>query len=99
MSSVSVCSDSEAVLALRACSHLQHQRAVLRSVARALWISGVVVCLVWVPSNLQPGNPMLQVNSVYVGSQAKAEVQAVWERMLCHLDGCKICGVLFTARH
>ena len=50
MSSVTVCSDSEValaqVLSLRACSHLQHQQATLRSLARVLWTSGLVVRLV-----------------------------------------------------
>ena len=100
MSCVTVCSDSEValahVLAPRACSHLQHQQAILRSLARVLWVSGLVVRLVWVPPDLQPGNPMPRVNSEHEGSQANAEVRAwdIQQRMLCHLDACKIRGVL-----
>ena len=61
MSSVTVCSDSEValaqVLSLRACSHLQHQQAILRSFAKVLWVSGLVVRLVWVPSTSNPATP------------------------------------------
>ena len=63
--SVTVFSDSEAaiaqVLRLRATSHLTHHQAVLRSLARVLWVSEIVVRLVWVPSALQPGYPMSRV--------------------------------------
>ena len=80
LSSVTVCSDSEValvrVLSLRACSHFQHQQAILRSLARILWVSGLVVRLVWVMSDLQSGDPMSQVNSEHEGSQARAEVRA-----------------------
>ena len=83
-----ICSDSEVapaqVLSVRACSHLQHQQAILRSLARILWVSGSVVRLVWVPSDLQPGDPMSRVSSDYQCSQARAEVRAwdVWQRLL-----------------
>ena len=98
MSSVTVCGDSEVALAQvlspRAC-HLQHQQAFLRSLARVLWVSGLVR-FVWVPSNLQPGDPMSRVKSEHEGSQTRAEVRAwdILQRMLCHLDACKIRGVL-----
>ena len=98
MSSVTVCSDSEValaqVLSLRACSHLQHQQAILRSLARVLWVSGLPVRLVWVPSDLQPGDPMSRVNSEHEGSQVEVRAWDLWQRMLCHLDACKIRGVL-----
>ena len=93
LSSVTICSDSEValaqVLSLRTCSHLQHQQAVLRSLAR---VSGLVVRLVWVPSDLEPGDSMSRVNSEHEGSQARAEVMAwdIWQRMLSHLDACKV---------
>ena len=71
MSFVTVCSDSEValaqVLSRRACSHLQHPQAILRSLARVLWVSGLVVRFVWVPSDLPPGDPMCRVNSEYEG--------------------------------
>ena len=57
-------------------SHLSHHQAVLRSLARVLWVSGIVVRLVWVPSALQPVDPMSRVASVFGGSQARAEVEA-----------------------
>ena len=72
-----VCTDSEVaiaqVLALKACSHMQHQQFVLHSIARVLRLSSVVLRLVWVPPELQPGDPMSRVNSVFAGSKAKAE--------------------------
>ena len=86
MSSVMVCSDSEVALA----------QGQLRSLARVLWISGLVVRLVWVLSDLKLGDPMSRVNSEHEGLQARAEVRA-WEirqHMLCHLDACKIRCVL-----
>ena len=84
------------MLSLTACSHLQHQEAILRSLARVLCVSGLVVKLVWVPSDLQPGDPMSRVNSEHKGLQARAEVRAwdILQRMLCHLDACKTRGVL-----
>ena len=100
LSSVTICSDSEVALAhalsVRACSHLHHQQAILRSLARILWVSGLVVRLVWVPSDLMPGDPMSRVNSEHGGSQARAEVRAwdIWQHMLCHLDACKVRGYL-----
>ena len=100
LSSVTICSDSEVLLArvlsLRACGHLQHQQAILRSLPGALWTSGLVVRLVWVPLDLQPGDPMSRVGSDYARSQARAELRAweIWERILCHLDACKVRGVL-----
>ena len=79
LSSVTICSDSEVsqVLSLRAYSHLQHQQAISRSLARIMWVSGLVVGLVWVPSDLQLGDPMSRVNSEHQGSQARAEVRAL----------------------
>ena len=59
--SVTSCSDNEVavaqVLSLRACSNLQHQQAILWSLARIPWVLGLVVRLVWVPSGLQPWDP------------------------------------------
>ena len=89
--SVTVFSDSEAaiaqVLRLRATSHLTHHQAVLRSLARVLWVSAIVVRLVWVPSALQPGDPMSRVTSVFGGSQARAQVEAwrTWDALLDNL--------------
>ena len=98
--SVTVCSDSEAaiaqVLRLRATSHLTHHQAVLRSLARVLWVSGIVVRLVWVPSALQPGDPMSRVTSVFGGSQARAEVEAwrTWDALLDNLGEARVRGVV-----
>ena len=98
--SVTVCSDSEAaiahVLRLRATSHLTHHRAVLRSLARILWVSGIVVRLVWVPSALQPGDPMSRVTSMFGGSQARAEVEAwrTWDALLDNLGEARVRGVV-----
>ena len=88
------------MLSLRPCGHLQHQHAILRSLARVLWVLGLVG-LVWVPSNLQPGDPMSGVNSEHEGLQARAKVRAwdIWQRMLCHLHACKIRGVLCLPHH
>ena len=98
--SVTVCSDSEAAIAqvlhMRATSHLTHHQAVLRSLARVLWISGIVVRLVWVPSALQPGDPMSRVVSVFQGSQARAEVEAwcTWDNLLSNLGEARVRGVV-----
>ena len=93
--SVTVCSNSEAaiarVLRLRATSHL-----ILRSLARVLWVSGIVVRLVWVPSALQPGDPMSRVTSLFGGSQARAEVKAwrTWDALLDNLGEARVRGVV-----
>ena len=98
--SVTVCSDSEAAIAqvlhVPATSHLTHHQAVLRSLARVLWISGIVVRLVWVPLALQPGDPMSRVVSVFQGSQARAEVEAwrTWDNLLSNLGEVRVRGVL-----
>ena len=98
--SVTVFSDSEAaiaqVLRLRATSHLTHHQAVLRSLARVLWVSGIVVRLVWVPSALQPGDTMSRVASVFGGSQARAEVEAwrTWDALLDNLGEARVRGVV-----
>ena len=98
--SVTVFSDSEAaiaqVLRMRATSHLTHHQAVLRSLARVLWVSGIVVRLVWVPSALQPGDPMSRVASVFRGSRARAEVEAwrTWDKLLDNLGEARVRGVV-----
>ena len=102
--SVTVCSDSEAaiaqVLRLRATSHLTHHQTVLRSLARVLWVSGIVLRLVWVPSALQPGDPMSRVTSVFGGSQARAEVEAwcTWDALLENLGEARVRGVVCLRR-
>ena len=79
MSSTTFCSDSEVpvaqVLRLRVCSQIQHQQALPHSLPRVLWTSGMAVRLVWVPSDLQPDDPMSMGNSDFAGSQVTAEVQ------------------------
>ena len=98
--SVKVFSDSEAaiaqVLRMRATSHLTHHQAVLRSLARVLWVSGILVRLVWVPSALQPGDPMSRLASVFGGSQARAEVEAwrTWDTLLDNLGEARVRGVV-----
>ena len=98
--SVTVCSDSEAAIAhvlhMRATSHLTHHQAVLRSLARVLWVSGNVVCLVWVPWARQPGDPMSRVVSVFQGLQARAEVEAwrTWDSLLSNLGEARVRGVV-----
>ena len=93
-------SDNEAaiaqVLRLRATSHLTHHQAVLRPLARVLWVSGIVVRLVWVPSALQLGDPMSRVTSVFGGSQARAEVEAwrTWDALLDNLGEARVRGVV-----
>ena len=74
------------VLRLRATSHLTRYQVVLRSLARILWVSGIVVRVVWVPSALQPGDPMSRVTSVFGGSQARAGARGmhcwiIWARL------------------
>ena len=98
--SVTVCSNSEAAIAqvlhMRATSHLTHHQAVLRPLARVLWISGIVGRLVWVPSVLQPGDPMSRVVSVFQCSQARAEVEAwrTWDNLLSNLGEARVRGVV-----
>ena len=84
------------MLSLRACSHLQHQQAILRPLARILWVSGLVVRLVWVPSEQEPMKPMSRVSSDYQGLQARAKVRAwhVWQLFLDNPDQCQVRGVL-----
>ena len=55
---------------------------------------GVVLGLVWVPSELQPGDPMSRVNSVFAGAQTKAESQAweVWGQLLSRLGDYTVWG-------
>ena len=105
VSSVTVCSDSEValaqVLSLRACSHLQHQQAILHSLATVLWASGLVVRLVWVPSDLQPGNPMSRVNSEHAGWQPGPRCTLGRSRSVCSATWmpvrCAVFSVCVTA--
>ena len=84
------------LLRFSVCSHLTHHQAVLRSLARVLWVSGIVVRLVWVPSAPQPGDPMSRVRSVFRGSQARAEVEAwrTWDNLLDNLGETRVRGVV-----
>ena len=57
--SAPMCGDNEValgqVLSLRACSHLRHQQAILRSLSRILRVASLLVRLVWMPLVLQLG--------------------------------------------
>ena len=100
MSSITVCGDSEValaqVLSLRACSPLRHQQAILRLFARVSWTSSLVVRLLSVPSDLQPGDPMSRGNSEQEGLQSRPQDGAseILQCVLCHLDARKICGII-----
>ena len=64
---------------LKAASHLRTQLRVLRALTRVLYNTGVIVRLMWVPSELHLADPMIRVDMDYGGSVHSAELDA-WER-------------------
>ena len=97
---VTLVSDSEVAIAqllkVRAKSVLSARQSVLRGLARRLICSGLVVRVLWVPSDLQPTDPMSRLQGDFGGDRFKAERMAwlVYEQLLRSHDMVQYRGVL-----
>ena len=67
------------VRGLKAASHLRTQLRVLRALTWVLYNTGVIVRLIWVPSELHPADPMSRVDMDFGGRVHQAELEA-WPR-------------------
>ena len=83
-------------LGLRAKTWLKRQMRVLRSLVWRLAGSGMVVRFVWVPSALQPADPLSRLFSDHSGDKGAAEIQAwcIYERLLSVPGACCVFGVV-----
>ena len=77
---------------LRAKTWVKRQMRVLRAVVWRLAVSGMVVRFVWVPSALQPADPMSQLFSSHNGSTTAAEIEAwcIYERLISVPAACSV---------
>ena len=101
--SVTVVTDSTAaghqVAGLRAKTWLGKQMRVLRALAWRLRLSGLVVRVVWCPTEIQPADLLSRIESETHGVMARAEQMAwfSWGRLLNCADLCTFVGVLTLA--
>ena len=99
---VTVVTDSTAAgcqaVGLRAKTWLRRQMRVLRAVVWRMAVSGMIVRFVWVPSALQPADPLSRLYSEHNGSKCEAECAAwgVYERLLRMPTACTPFGVVFV---
>ena len=71
---------------------------VLLSLVWRLAVSGMVVRFVWVPSALQPADPLSQLFSDHNGDKGAAEIQAwcIYECLLSVPEACCVFGVVIV---
>ena len=83
---------------LRAKTWLKRQMRVLRSLVWRLAVSGMVVRFVWVPSALQPADPLSRPFSDHNGDKGAAEIQAwcIYERLFSVPEACCVFGVVIV---
>ena len=69
---------------------------VLRALAWRLRLLGLVVRVVWCPTEIQPADPLNRLESDFHGVMARAEQMAwfSWGRLLNCTDLCTFVGVL-----
>ena len=97
---VTLVSDSEVAIAqllhVTAKSVLGAQQSVLRELARRLVCSGLVVRVLWVPSGLQPADPISRLQGEFGRDRLRAERAAwlVYEQLLRCPDKVEVRGVL-----
>ena len=68
---------------------------VLRALVWRLAVSGRVVRFVWVPSALQPADPLNRLSSDHNGS-VSAAAWCIYERLVSVPMACSVIGVVFV---
>ena len=93
----SMSADYQAV-GLRAKKWLKRQMRVLRALVWRLAVSGMVVRFVWVPSALQPADPLSRLFSNHNGSSGAAEIEAwcIYGRLISVPAACSVFGVVLV---
>ena len=76
----------------------KRQMWVLRSLVWRLAMSGMVARFVWVPSALQPADPMRRLVSYHNGDKGAAEVEAwcIYERLVSLPEACYVFGLVLV---
>ena len=99
---VTIFTDSTAAgyqaVGLRAKTWLKRQMRVLRALVYRLAVSGMVMRFVWVPSALQPVDPLSRLFSDHNGNKGAAEVEAwcIYERLVSVPEACSVFGVVLV---
>ena len=72
---------------------------VLCALAWRLRLSGLVVRVIWCPTEIQPADPLSRLESDFHGVMARAEQMAwfSWGRLLSCADLCTFMGALTLA--
>ena len=72
---------------------------MLRALAWRFHLSGLVVRVVWCPTEIQPADPLSRLESVFHGVMARAEQMGwfSWGRLLNGADLCTFMGALTLA--
>ena len=85
-------------MGLRAKTWLKRHMLVLRALVWRLAVSGMVVRFVWVPSALQPADPLSRLFSDHNGNKGTAEVEAwcIYERLVFVQEACFVFGVVLV---
>ena len=83
---------------LRAKTWLRRQMRVLRALVWQLAVSGMVVRFVWVPSALEPADPLSRLFSDHNGNVGAAEVEAwcIYERLVSVPEACSVFGMVLV---
>ena len=85
---------------LRAKTWLKRQMRVLQALVWRLAVSGMVVRFVWVPSALQPADPLSRLFSNHNRNVGAAEVKAwcIYEHLVSVPEACSVFGVVLVWR-
>ena len=83
---------------LRARTQHWKQQRILRTVIHRLRTSQLMLHVTWVPSHLQPADPLSRVQSLHASHVRDATRQApdIWSKLTQSLDQVKPCGVVFV---
>ena len=83
---------------LRARTRHWKQRRILRAVVHWLRTSQLIVHVVWVPTHLQPADPLSRVSHINVTQVQAAARRAsdIWSKLICSLDQVKSFGTVFV---
>ena len=99
---VTIFTDSTAAgyqaVGLRAKTWLKRHMRVLRLLVWQLAVSGMVVRFLWVPSALQPADPVSRLFSDHNGNKGAAEIQAwcLYECLVSVPEACYVFGVVLV---
>ena len=83
---------------LRARTHHWKQQRILRAIVHWLRTSQLIVHVVWVPSHLQPADPLSRVSDINRQQiqAATGHARDIWSKLICCVDQVKSFGTTFV---